>query len=199
MVIYLSENLYDHVNQIRADKSEKTKIVVIEEKDMYLYDSLNKVNKAVEENWPPYNKGLYILAVNSRYKYIQDAIDNKYFDTSYFGWIDFSASHIVKIPKDYKFIKNITHNDKIRLAWISRYNRTARTFAYNHQVLGGGVFVGHKDIMKEFIKQHDKEFRSMLDIQYCLNDDRLLFYMYMSKPTMFDVYHSTYSDLLIKL
>jgi hypothetical protein len=64
--------------------------------------------------------------------------------------------------------------------------------------LGGGVFIGHKNIMIEFIKIHDIEFQKLMNMGYCINDDKLLFLIYEKYPHLFDIYGSSYSDILIK-
>ena len=44
-------------------------------------DKLEKIRENVAKNNPPYDIPEYILAVNSRYGYIQNAIENNYFNT----------------------------------------------------------------------------------------------------------------------
>ena len=78
------------------------------------------------------------MSVNSRYNY---------FNTNFFAWINFSASHIVNIPINLKFCYDNKY--QIRIAWISRINN--KSFVYNHKVLGGGFFMGYYKTMMAFI------------------------------------------------
>lgn len=52
--------------------------------------------------------------------------------------------------------------------------------------------------MLEFINIHNKEFDEMLEDGYMINDDRLLFFIYEKYPEMFDLYFSSYKNLVNK-
>jgi hypothetical protein len=198
MVIYCSEDIIEDVRKIRKEFGliNKTKIIKITlENDLYMRDNLDKIRKNVAKNYPPYDIPEYILAVNSRYNYIQNAIENNYFNSDYFAWVDFSASHIVNIPPN-KIIEPKSH-DKIRIGWIARYSNNQ--FIYNHYCLGGGIFMGHKDIMMELIKLHHLEFLKLTEMGYNINDDKLLFIIMEQYPYLFDTYFSYYNNLFIRL
>ena len=53
--------------------------------------------------------------------------------------------------------------------------------------------------MLEFIKIHDIEFQKIMNMGYCINDDKLLFYIFEKNPHLFDYYCSSYSTLLRKI
>jgi len=198
MVLYCSEELIDDVLKVREEYGllDKTKIIKITlENNLYMIHKLQKIRENVEKNTPPYNIPEYILAVNSRYGYIQNAIENNYFKTDYFAWVDFSASHIVNIPPNQKI--TYSSHDKIRIGWIARYSNNK--FVYNHYCLGGGIFVGYKEIMIELIKIHHKQFVELMDMGYNINDDKLLFIIMEQNPYLFDTYYSAYKNLFIRL
>lgn len=200
MVIYLSKNLISQVEEYRKKLGfeNKTKIIEINEKDhLYLYNKLNIIEENVKKNVPPYNIPKYILAVNSRYNLIKDAIVNNYFNNDYYAWVDFSAGHIVDIPEDFKITYSNEH--KIRIAWIGRAIKDKTNFEYNHKCCGGGVFVGHKIIMLELIKLHDIEFQNLMKLGYCINDDKLLFLIFEKYPQLFNMYICGYRSLLTKI
>jgi hypothetical protein len=198
MVIYCSEDIIEDVTKIRNDANllDKTKIIKISfENDLYMIDKLDKIRENVTKNIPPYDIPEYVLAVNSRYNYIQNAIENNYFKTDFFAWVDFSASHIVDIPPNKIIQPRI--NDKIRIGWIARYSNNQ--FIYNHYCLGGGIFYGSKEIMMELIKIHHSEFLKLTEMGYNINDDKLLFIIMEQYPYLFDTYYSDYKSLYIKL
>ena len=198
MVIYCSEELIDDVHKIREEAGllNKTKIIKITlEDNLYMADKLDKIRENVAKNIPPYDIPEYILAVNSRYDYIQNAIENNYFNTDYFAWVDFSASHIVNIPPN-KIIEPKSH-DKVRIGWIARHSNNQ--FVYNHHCLGGGIFSGHKEIMMELIKLHHSEFVKLTEMGYNINDDKLLFIIMEQNPYLFDTFFSDYKNLFIRL
>jgi hypothetical protein len=198
MVIYCSEELINYVSKVREDAGllNQTKIIKITlEDNLYMADKLDKIRENVSKNNPPYDIPEYILAVNSRYGYIQNAIKNNYFNTDYFAWVDFSASHIVDIPPN-KIIEPKSH-DKIRIGWIARY--TNNEIVCNHYYLGGGLFSGHKEIMMELIKIHHSEFVKLMEMGYTINDDKLLYIIMEKNPYLFETYFSYYNNLFIRL
>lgn len=198
MVIYCSEELIDDVTKVREDAGllNQTKIIKITVEDnLYMADKMDKIRENVAKNNPPYDIPEYILAVNSRYGYIQNAIENNYFNTDYFAWVDFSASHIVDIPPN-KIIEPKSH-DKVRIGWIARY--TDNQIVYNHYCLGGGIFSGHKEIIMELIKIHHIEFVRLTEMGYNINDDKLLYIIMEKNPYLFETYFSYYNNLFIRL
>ncbi len=194
MVIYISEDLYEDVKKIRYDLGllEKTKIVILTIDDLYMYKEKSLIDECCSKNVSPYNNPLYIMAVNSRYSYLEKAIQNNYFKTDYFAWVDFGISHIVTMDN----IKTITYDNplKVRIAWIARKN-----LGYNHKCLGGGIFVAHKITMKILCKLHDIEFKYNLSLGHSINDDKTLFFIYLNNPELFDIYFSGYNCLYEKM
>ena len=197
MIIYVSEELVEHVTNVRKKLNlmNKTKIINVTINDLFMKDKSNKVFDNVKKNIVPYDNNYLLLLVNTRYNYLLDAINKNYFNTDYFAWIDFGAGHIVSIPQDINI--GYTNKQKIRMAWIARFNKNQ--FKFNHLAMGGGVFIGHKEIMKEFIKLHNKEFELLLNSGYCINDDKLLFLLFEKYPYLFDTFFSGYEFLVKKI
>lgn len=196
MVIYVSEEYYTFVYNLRVQFNllDKTKIIMVSEKDLYMFNKFDKIKENCEKNIVPYDNPYQIIAVNSRYNYIKDAIKNNFFNTEYFAWLDFSIGHIVRIPQ-----KNLCRyfGNGIRIGLVSRFKHGK--FVYLHNALIGGTFTGNKYIMKIFIDLHDREFKKIMDMGYNVNDDRLLYYMYLKYPEMFDIYNSDYGSALEKM
>jgi len=198
MVIYVSHEIKEHVINIRTQLGlmDKTKIIEITLEDLYMYDNINKIEECVQKNISPYDNHLYVMSVNSRYNYMKRSIENNYFNTDYFAWIDFGISHIVEMNK----VTHVAYNieNKIKIAWIARYRSNENKFVWNHTAMGGGFFMGHKKAMLEYIKLHDIEFRNMINFGHCVNDDRLVYLMFEKYPELFDFYFSSYSHLILK-
>ena len=195
MIIFVTEETIDHVEKIRKEVNllHKTKIITVKESDLYQYENIDNLNELMKKNIPPYDSKYQILAVNSRYKLVKQAIEMNIFNTDYYGWIDFGISHIVDIPKKFKVV--YSNHEKIRLGWIARKKKNKNFLIFNHKALGGGFFIGHKEIIRIFIDLHDNEFNKLSKMGYCINDDKLLFLMYEKYPNLFDVYCSGYANL----
>lgn len=195
MVIFVTSDTISHVTNIRKRNNmlHKTKIIDVSETEIYQYNRLEELNTLMKKNIPPYDSKYQILAVNSRYELVRRAIKLNPFNTDFYGWIDFGISHIVDIPENFRV--RYTNHEKIRLGWIARKQKKTNTLNFNHKALGGGFFVGHKEILKIFIDLHDQEFNKLASLGYCINDDKLLFLMYEKYPSLFDVYCSGYANL----
>lgn len=194
MVIYVTDDLVEHVKNIRKDLLDKTKIIVINETNLYMYEFTKIIEKNVLINSSPYNNSKYIQSVNTRYDYLKDTINNNYFNTEYICWIDFSMSHVVKM-KHFKIAYN--NPNKVRIAWICRKN--ANTFVYNNKCLGGGLYCAHMKTMLKLIELHNKEFLELMNLGYCINDDKTLFLVFEKYPELFDCFYSGYVAMCDKI
>ena len=197
MVVFVSEEWEPHVLDARKHLLDKTLIVKVSETDIFMWDRRKDISNAVQKNIAPYDNDYLLMLVNSRYNYMARAIKHNHFNTDFFAWVDFSAGHIVTFPDNYTFKYNII--DKIRIGWIARFNKKEKTFAFNHAAMGGGVWMGHKDTMVEFIRIHNNEFETLLNAGHVINDDRLIFFIFEQYPQLFDTYFSSYGFLLHKL
>ena len=63
----------------------------------------------------------------------------------------------------------------------------------------GGVYMGHKYTMLKLINLHDYEFKQMMKFGHCINDDKLLYFIYQKYPELFDMFHSGYMYALAKM
>lgn len=203
MVIFISEEWEELVRQHRGDRP--THIIRVTAEDMYFWDRREDIEAATQKNIPPYDNQYLLMLVCARYNYLRRAIELNIFQTDHFAWIDFSAGHIVDFPtKDrdkVRLFRSIlqTPYDKIRIAWIARYQKDTKTFKFNHNAMGGGIWGGHRTAILNLIEKHNRLFMLLLDAGYVINDDRLLFLLFEKYPEMFETYFSSYGNLLLKL
>jgi hypothetical protein len=120
---------------------------------------------------------------------LRDAIKNNFYSTRYFTWVDYGASHCSEINDNTQFYYN---DYKFRISWIARYNKNQNLFTFNHFVLGGTIFGGHKDIVKLVSDLHDEIFKDNMEIGYNCNDDKTLWFIFERYPELFDTYFSAY-------
>lgn len=190
MVIYVSKELYQHVYQIREKYNllNITKIIIIDNEYLYMKDKIEKIRENCKKNNKVYRNPYYISAVSTRYNFMRNAIKNNFFSTNYFTWIDFAASHSIRISENTLLYYN---QCKFRISWIARYKKS-KGFTYNHYVLGGGIFGGHKYIIKLICDLHDQVFIDNMNLGYNCNDDKTLWFIFERYPELFDTYFSAY-------
>ena len=191
MIIYIPENLYNHVYEIRNSIHcmDKTKIIIITDEFLYMKDYVDKIGENCKKNNEIYQNPYYICAVSTRYNLMRDAIKNNVFNTNYFTWVDFGAIHCIDLDNNTTFSYN---KKKCRISWIARYNKNLKQFVYNHFVLGGGIFGGHKSIVNKVCDLHDEIFKNNMDIGYNCNDDKTLWFIFEKYPELFDTYFTGY-------
>lgn len=196
MVVYIPENLYDHVYKIRESIGyiDKTKIIIIKDTFLYMHQHIEKITDNCKKNINTYKNPYYICAVSTRYNIIREAIKNNFFKTNYFTWVDFGLSHCVDIYENQQFTYNLK---KFRISWIARYNKK-NYFDYNHFVLGGGIFGGHKEVFKKICDLHDQIFMENTHLGYNCNDDKTLWFIFERYPELFDTYFSGYKNIVVK-
>tara|TARA_B110001452_G_scaffold267160_1_gene276007 strand:+ start:761 stop:2128 length:1368 start_codon:yes stop_codon:yes gene_type:complete len=195
MVIYIPQNLYEHVYEHRKNIGylDKTKIIIVKDEYLYFSEHIDKIRENCLKNNDIYKNPYYICAVSTRYNFVRDAIKNNFFSTNYFTWIDFGVSHSITLNDKINFFYN---QPKFRISWIARYKKN--TFQYNHYVLGGGIFGGHKDIVKYIADLHDEVFKDNMELGYNCNDDKTLWYIFERYPELFDIYFSGYAPIACK-
>lgn len=192
MVIYIPKNFYDHVYKIRESIGflDKTKIILIKDEFLYMKKHIDKIKENCKKNINTYKNPYYISAVSTRYNFLRNAIENNYFNTDYFTWVDFGVSHSANLNDN-----TLLHYNKmkLRISWIARYKKN--NFIYNHYVLGGGIYGGHKKIIKLICELHDKIFLDNTELGYNCNDDKTLWFIFEQYPELFDIYFSGYVNI----
>lgn len=199
MVAYVSSDLVDHVRAAReaAGMLERTHIIEVDTGHLFLADEVDAVAACVRNNLPPYDDPRFILAVTARYRHLADALDRNLFGTELFAWVDFGASHIVRMPPGLRL--DCPRLDQVRIGRIARYYSRTEEFGFDHKTLGGGLFAGHREILKVFLAEHERMFRRLMAAGYCVNDDKLLFLMFERCPRLFDIFFSGYASLASRL
>lgn len=192
MIIYIPENLYDHVYKIRQSIGflDKTKIIIIKDGFLYMNNYHEKIKENCKKNMVTYRNSYYISAVSTRYNFLRDAIENNFFNTDYFTWVDFGASHCTDMNDNTLFFYN---KMKLRIGWIARYKNDV--FQFNHYVLGGTIYGGHKKIVKLICDLHDEIFIDNMELGYNCNDDKTLWFIFEQYPELFDTYFTGYINI----
>jgi len=194
MIVYIPENLYEHVYKIRKSINylDQTKIIVITTDEfLYMKQHIDTITNNCKKNIETYKNPYYICAVSTRYNFIRDAIKNNMFGTNYFTWVDFGAVHCADMTEQTTFKYN---KNKFRISWIARYKKDIKLFHYNHYVLGGTIFGGHKDIFKHVCDLHDEVFKENMELGYNCNDDKTLWFIFERYPELFDFYFTGYKN-----
>lgn len=162
MIIYCDKNSEDIIKNFRKNYLEKTKIYTIDIEDFYTYKYLDRwknydIHVDHEKNY--HNTDLYMIW-NEKENFLKLAINSNPFNTNYFVYTDigmireeYYIEHIKSFP-DMEKINSIDKN-KVYLLNVGDevdYNfKTPNEYYRYRNCIGGGVILGHKDVLLKFI------------------------------------------------
>lgn len=197
LVVFVSEDYYDFIKDLRKDFYNKTMIIKIKLEEFYMYNYINYLKKDLERDHEKnyHSTGLYMIW-NEKLKFIERTINLNPFNTSHFAWCDIgyvrNKDYINLYMKDFPNIKKITEN-KVYMLNID-FNFTDDYFKdpfnpnykYLPATIGGGFMIGHKDNLLKMINiYYNKIIPYFIDKDYFIGTDQNLYVaLYLSNPDL---------------
>lgn len=206
MVIYTEEKFKNFVVEKRLNPDTKLIIEPLNEVPYFRYK--NQIENIIQSDsyklkMKDSNRvecilSLYNIIQYSKFEWIDRAIDNSFFDTDYYFWLDAGASRFFE---DMNYSNNWPNNysilDKTKFNIQGNIN-TLRYF-YNwpgddnymwdcNCILVGGLFGGTKDVCKKISKDVNELFEYCLN-NNCTNNEQILLGILLKRnPDFFNVY-----------
>jgi hypothetical protein len=204
MIIYTEEDLLQELKKIRPVHLHNiTKFIVIPFEDTYFY----KYQDKLEENFGKYNvinrgttknTSLYYILTNNKFDFMDKSINENYFNSDHFIWIDFGITHVAKgINSIRRWIYNIP--DKIRQLEINpfiediEYKEYFKTINHN---MAGGLFSGNKENLKKYIKLYCDKFDNILNDNWHQLDEAIMAIIKKENTNLFDNYYGAYDNII---
>lgn len=207
LVIYCDEEDREHMLKFRESKGflEQTKVVCKKLSDFELYDLVEtiKENRIKTDHYGqrPDRLSHYSALTNIKFEMINGAIDNDYFNSNYYGWIDFGVCHfsgfyihaLIRALKVYRQKVSccfIHYQPKDVVTNVEEYNR--------HKLFGmaAGFITGHKDYFHPACTNGIKYFRETVEAGYGHHEEQILHLIYHHHPELFDFYFGDYHQYL---
>jgi hypothetical protein len=115
IILYLSPCFKEYGDNLISKYTDNLVINYIELEDLWTYNEVLKITdmRLPEKRNVPKDTVRYISLQNSKLELIQKAMEQNYFKTNHFAWIDFRIFHIIKEDKKTIFIQDlekIIHN-----------------------------------------------------------------------------------------
>lgn len=202
MVIYTEEKFQTFIEK---QKQNNLKIIVkpLSQIPYYKYNSkiisiLNDPiykSKIVDPNRIECNLSLYNIIQYSKFDWIVEAIQNNYFDTDYYFWMDAGCSRFfqnVDLDKEWPNNYNILSKDKFNIQGNSntvfyKINDVENYIWDSNCILVGTLFGGTKSVCTDMSKRVKYEFERLLDNNIVNNEQIILGYIYKNNPELFNV------------
>jgi len=202
-IIFIEKDIYN--NYLSNQVFNNTHFIFFEKKDNYLYNFINDItNYSIGTDNPDKDTLDYLFVQCHKTEWIKLAIDNNYYNSDQFIWLDFGIYHIFNNNIDL-FTKSIyslldKKYDLIRIASIWNPDLIYNTNIHKNicWYFAGGVFGGDKtslvkfaDIMKNkcisYIQEH-KNFIWEVNLWYLIHKEN---------KELFDIYTANHNPSII--
>lgn len=208
MVVYVEEDLVDFVNEHRGNLPTKVIVMSLEQIPYYhlkdrmdaVLDSEEYKNKISDQKRIECNSSLYNIIQYSKFKWIEYASDENFFDSKYFLWVDAGLSRFfydINLGQNYpgseskKCLLEITDNILIQVC-LSYYpdliNSKHLDESYltdNRSFIMGGMFGASNSSIKVLVPLIENVLEKMLSNNIVNNEQIALGYLYKNHSELF--------------
>lgn len=166
IVIFTDSKSYELLHSLRKNFLNKTVILIVPLEDLFCYKFIKYwENDYIRDHEKVHHPYLYIIW-NEKSMFMQKAMEMNPFNTDFYAWVDIGMvrekeyiPYINKFPN--KEIMKTLKKDKIYLLNINKFNEqdlsfngATELFRYKNDVrTGGGVILGHKNIIPTWTKE----------------------------------------------
>ena len=204
MVIFVEEKYKDFVTQYRDEHNTKIIVMPLEEVPYYKYkDKMDHILKSenykvkmCDTNRIECKMSLYSVLIYSKFEWLNHAVQQDYFNTIYFFWLDAGASRFFENlipdepwPKNYSLLNsnklNIQGNYNT-VRWVRE--KLPYDIYENNCILATGLFGGTKEVCISTAKRVNNEFERYLDQGVFNNEQILLGTLLLQDNKPFNVY-----------
>jgi hypothetical protein len=194
-IIFIDEDIYD---KIREFENEKTKIIKINKRDLYLNRYKNKIsNKNLITDNPEKDTIDYIIIQCNKTEWIREAINLNRFNTDEFVWIDFGITQFKKLIDNFpKIERNIIKNVRIGQIWnLSRepneiYKKVNWFFA-------GGVFGGGSESLLIFADLMRDKCKELCNKGILMWEVNIWYLIWKDHSDLFNPYYCDHNESII--
>lgn len=206
LVIYCEEENYNKIKNFVSDRNN-VKIIIQPfntidfyikyfEKIKNLMSSLDYRNKVVQNSptphVPEYNYPEYNIVNFNKISFVKESMN--YFDSDYYGWIDFGFGHnkdYVKYTMDIEYPKRVTHDKKVFMRCFRVPNKNQlfneQEYWHNNPDIQGSSFLGTKKSINTMHDLLQTSISTSLNIG-CIDDDQTQYGMvYLLNPDNFNL------------
>lgn len=210
LILFVSEEYYDIVKQLRSKFQQKTLIIKIELNELYMNKYMNYLKNDLERDHEKayHNTSLYMIW-NEKLKFLEKAISFNPFNTTYFAWCDIgyvrnslyidmylkNFPDINKLKEDKVYMLNIDYvfkDEDFKKPYSDKYRYISNT-------IGGGFIIGRDEKLKEMIEIYYNEIIPIYieNDLFIGKDQNLYVSLYLSYPSLIKLIRGTNDNYTI--
>nr|XP_022340728.1 uncharacterized protein LOC111135128 isoform X2 [Crassostrea virginica] len=191
LLIYTDcEEFRDTMQKLRSEGNltYETEIFFIDRTKLWPFALVDQIQNVYRQpgypaHYPNTVIPAYAAAQHAKYAVVADAVKKNIYNTSYYAWLDVGYFRDLIRSDEFFELKRPPDFDPSRLAvnLVSRQNMATKPysiFRYNIVWVGGGLFIGAKDIVTKFERLYYKAVLYFLDQKLMNSDQQVLFSMY---------------------
>lgn len=211
VIIFIDENLAQKVLDMRAANGLADKTVIFTSKNFFLIDEILNISQRIQtimngkfhdyvwtKSSPEYNDPKYVLVNAFKSFFAVHAIDKKIVTSPQVAWIDFGYCR-----DNYRFDSNtpwrFNAQNKMNLFYILSLNdEPVFSIVKEGDVyFQGGHLIGDLNSWKDFRREIDISFRSLIDCGFIDDDQTLILMAYRRNPSSYIIHPVDSSDWFI--
>jgi hypothetical protein len=205
LVIYTEKKFESFINENRINNKTKLIIKPLNEIPYYKYKtnieniiySKEYKHKMMANDRVECVLPLYNIIQYSKFDWIQECIDNKYFDTDYYFWMDagisrfFDGIDLQNWPNNYSLlqVEKINIQGNINTLLFNKNWPGDDQYIWNcNTMLCGGLFGGGKPIMTKLSHLVKNKFEYYLN-NLCINNEQIILgILWKNNPNLFNIH-----------
>lgn len=193
-VIYISK---EYEKKIINDLPKNNKIVNMEYNDLIKSRDNDRLKENIKKNKVLMNSK-YIIVTCSKYDLMENAINENYFNTKHFAWVDFGLAHVCKnITMENMKISLNKSSDKLSVGYmnlpsLAELDDIKSYYSRWDMRVVGGFLMGTVESWRNVIPIFNKIYNDSLDAGLHGDDEYHLAIALVRNPELFDPYLSNY-------
>lgn len=210
MVIYCDMESLDMIKNIRPKYLENNTKYIVKDFDKFTINNkdFSEYRNQIIQNRKekPYhfdnrNTASYYLFCMSRYIIMKEAIENNYFNSTHFAWINFCIErmgfkNLIHLPEALS-----VNRDKFSTCYIDYITpelvfNTEEYFKWGRCGMCSGFFTGNKEYMYKVCDLIEKKFVQYVEEGYGHADEQLYSPVYFENPDLFEHYYGDYMQMI---
>ena len=200
---YVDNPLYVYVDtkenqkafkDIRKNLRHKTKIILVEKKDVWGFNLKNNISQIFASPFYPKHhpntiNPQYSSAMHAKYGVMKKSIADNAFGAKHFAWLDIGYFRLVvsKIDKPFGIQVPYSFDDrKVAFSRVHEYNnRTLKEIIENNEVwVAGGFFLADTSIMKLWVEDYISYAEKFIELGMISTDQQVIYGM--NQPSIYN-------------
>lgn len=184
-----SKDVYDEFAKLRAQHSTQhiTKMFLVKREDLWAFQIKSKINKIFQQDgYPVHHPNTviadYSCAMHAKIEFLQKSVDNNFFLTKYFMWIDIGYFRY-EIDNNDLFGLSVPEGfDENSIAYsevCDFHEMTFKNIVWKNRVwVAGGANLGRFDVLTMFCNEYIDRVEKALEERIMSTDQQIIYAMY---------------------